>query len=124
LALRLLTESRRRTRIAADGSLVLLRDQDRTRWDGAMIAEGHAIVRACLRRNQPGTYQLQATINAGHTDADPTAETDWSQIVALYDQLLTFTPIPVVVLNRAIAVGELASPAAALALVDGLDLSK
>ena len=123
LALLLLTESRRRTRIAADGSLVLLRDQDRTRWDGAMIAEGHAIVRACLRRNQPGPYQLQAAINAVHTDADSAAETDWSQIVALYDQLLTFTPTPVVVLNRAIAVGELAGPAAALALIDGLDLA-
>jgi len=123
LALLLLTESRRRTRIAADGSLVLLRDQDRTRWDGAVISEGHAIVRACLRRNQPGPYQLQAAINAVHTDVDSIAVTDWSQIVALYDQLLTFTPTPVVVLNRAIAVGELDGPATALALIDGLDLA-
>jgi RNA polymerase sigma-70 factor (ECF subfamily) len=122
LALLLLTESRRRTRIAADGSLVLLRDQDRTKWDQPMISEGHAIVRACLRRNQPGPYQLQAAINAVHTDADSTSGTDWSQIVALYDQLLALTPTPVVVLNRAIAVGELDGPAAALALIDGLDL--
>jgi RNA polymerase sigma-70 factor (ECF subfamily) len=110
LALLLLTESRRRTRVAADDGLVLLRDQVRSQWDQAMISEGHAIVRACLRRNQPGPYQLQAAINAVHTDADSTAETDWSQIVALYDRLLTFTPTPVVVLNRAIAVGELDAP--------------
>jgi len=123
LALLLLTESRRRNRIGADGSLILLRDQDRTQWDQAMISEGHAIVRACLRRDQPGPYQLQAAINAVHTDANSTAETDWSQIVALYDQLLTVTPTPVVVLNRAIAVGELDGPAAALALIDGLELT-
>ncbi len=122
LALLLLTESRRRTRIAADGSLVLLRDQDRALWDRAMISEGHAIVRACLRRDQPGPYQLQAAINAVHADADAVGETDWSQIVALYDQLLSLTPTPVVALNRAIAVGELDGPAAALALIDGLDL--
>jgi RNA polymerase sigma-70 factor (ECF subfamily) len=123
LALVLLTESRRRSRVAADGSLVLLLDQDRTRWDQAMISEGHAIVRACLRRNQPGPYQLQAAINAVHTDAGIAVETDWCQIVALYDQLLSFTPTPVAALNRAIAVGEVDGPAAALALVDGLDLA-
>ncbi len=123
LALLLLTESRRRTRIAVDGGLVLLRDQDRARWDRSMISEGQEIVRACLRRDQPGPYQLQAAINAVHTDADSTEATDWSQIVALYDQLLTFTPTPVVVLNRAIAVGELAGPGPALALIDGLDLA-
>lgn len=123
LALLLLTESRRRTRVAADGGLVLLRDQDRTRWDRAMISEGHAIVRACLRRDQPGPYQLQAAINAVHTDANSTAATDWSQVIALCDQLLTVTPTPVVVLNRAIAVGELDGPATAFALIDGLDLA-
>jgi RNA polymerase sigma-70 factor (ECF subfamily) len=122
LALLLLTESRRPTRVAADGSLVLLRDQDRSRWDHAMIVEGQAIMRACLRRNQPGPYQLQAAINAVHVDADSVEETDWSQIVALYDQLLTVAPTPVVALNRAVAVGEVDGPAAALALIDGLDL--
>ncbi len=122
LALLLLTESRRRTRFAPDGSLVLLRDQDRRRWDRTMIDEGQALVRACLRRNQPGPYQLQAAINAVHTDADSVGATDWPQIVALYDQLLTVAPTPVVALNRAIAVGEVDGPAAALALVDDLDL--
>jgi RNA polymerase sigma-70 factor (ECF subfamily) len=122
LALLLLTESRRRSRIAADGSLVLLRDQDRSRWDRAMIVEGHAIVRACLHRNQPGPYQLQAAINAVHADAVSVQATDWSQIVTLYDQLLIVAPTPVVALNRAIAVGEIDGPAEALALVDHLDL--
>ena len=118
----LLTESRRRTRIAADGSLVLLRHQDRTRCDRALIDEGQAIVRACLRRDQPGPYQLQAAINAVHADADSVEETDWSRIVALCDQLLIVAPTPVVALNRAVAVSEVDGPAAALALVDGLDL--
>jgi RNA polymerase sigma-70 factor (ECF subfamily) len=122
LALLLLTESRRRARFAADGSLVLLRDQDRGLWDRAMIAEGLAIVRGCLRRNQPGPYQLQAAINAVHADAESFEDTDWPQIVALYDQLLAAAPTPVVALNRAIAVGEVNGPAAALALVDELDL--
>jgi RNA polymerase sigma-70 factor (ECF subfamily) len=122
LALLLLSESRRRVRFAADGSLVLLRDQDRTQWDQAMIDEGQAIVRGCLRRNQPGPYQLQAAINAVHADADSLEATDWSQIVALYDQLVTVAPTPVVALNRAIAVGEVCGSAAALGLVDGLDL--
>jgi RNA polymerase sigma-70 factor (ECF subfamily) len=122
LALLLLTESRRPARFAADGSLVLLRDQDRSRWDRAMIDEGQAIVRSCLRRNQPGPYQLQAAINAVHADAGSFEATDWSQIVTLYDQLLTVSPTPVVALNRAIAVGEVSGPTAALRLVDGLDL--
>ena len=122
LALLLLTESRRPSQTRPDGSLVLLGEQDRTRWDRALIEEGQAIVRWCLRRNQPGPYQLQAAINAVHADAPTVEETDWSQIVALYDQLLTVAPTPVVALNRAIAIGEVRGPAAALALVDELDL--
>src|SRR6266536_1506284 len=103
-------------------ALLLLGEQDRTRWDRALIREGQAIVRRCLRRNQPGAYQLQAAINAVHADAPTLQETDWSQIVALYDHLLAVAPTPVVALNRAIAVGEVQGPAAALALVDELDL--
>jgi RNA polymerase sigma-70 factor (ECF subfamily) len=122
LALLLLTESRRASRTRSDGSLVLLGEQDRRRWDRALIEEGHAIVRRCLRRNQPGAYQLQAAINAVHADAATVEQTDWRQIVALYDQLLAFAPTPVVALNRAIAVGEVQGPAAGLALVDDLDL--
>jgi RNA polymerase sigma-70 factor, ECF subfamily len=122
LALLLLTESRRPSRLRPDGSLVLLGEQDRTRWDRAAIAEGQAIVRWCLRRNQPGAYQLQAAINAVHADAATFAQTDWSQIVALYDQLLAVAPTPVVALNRAIAIGEVQGPAVALALVEELDL--
>jgi RNA polymerase sigma-70 factor, ECF subfamily len=122
LALLLLTESRRASRLAPDGSLVLLDEQDRTRWDRALIQEGQTIVRRCLRRNQPGAYQLQAAINAVHADAATIEETDWYQIVALYDQLLAVAPTPVVALNRAIAIGEVRGPAAALALVDELAL--
>jgi RNA polymerase sigma-70 factor (ECF subfamily) len=122
LALLLLTESRRVSRTRPDGALVLLGEQDRTRWDPALIEEGQAIVRRCLRRNQPGAYQLQAAINAVHADAATVEQTDWSQIVALYDQLFTLASTPVVALNRAIAVGEVQGPAAALALVDKLDL--
>jgi RNA polymerase sigma-70 factor (ECF subfamily) len=122
LALLLLTESRRASRIRPDGSLVLLGEQDRRQWDRAMIDEGLAIVRRCLRRNKPGAYQLQAAINAVHADAATFEQTDWSQIVALYDQLLALAPTPVVALNRAIAIGEVHGPAAALALVDELDL--
>jgi RNA polymerase sigma-70 factor, ECF subfamily len=122
LALLLLTESRRSSRTRPDGSIVLLGEQDRTRWDRALIGEGQAIVRWCLHRNQPGPYQLQAAINAVHADAPTVEETDWSQIVALYDHLLTVAPTPVVALNRAIAIGEVRGPAAALALVDELDL--
>src|SRR5260221_10280607 len=122
LALTLLTEPRRASRTRPDGSLVLLGEQDRRRWDRALIEEGQAIVRRCLRRNQPGAYQLQAAINAVHADAPTAEQTDWSQIVALYDQLLEVAPTPVVALNRAIAIGEVRGPAAALALVDELDL--
>ena len=122
LALLLLSESRRASRARADGSPVLLGDQDRTRWDRALIAEGQAILRGCLRRNQPGPYQLQAAINAVHADAPTIQQTDWPQILALYDQLLSVAPTPVVALNRAVAVGEVHGPAAALALVEELDL--
>ncbi len=122
LALLLLTESRRPSRTRPDGSLVLLGEQDRTRWNRALIEEGQAIVRGCLRRDRPGPYQLQAAINAVHADAPTVQETDWSQIVALYDRLLVVAPTPVVALNRAIAIGEVQGPAAALAMVDGLDL--
>jgi RNA polymerase sigma-70 factor (ECF subfamily) len=101
---------------------VLLGEQDRRRWDRALIEEGQAIVRRCLRRDQPGPYQIQAAINAVHADAAAAAQTDWAQIVALYDQLLAVAPTPVVALNRAIAIGEVQSPATALALVDQLDL--
>ncbi|MGC7096380.1 RNA polymerase sigma factor [Amycolatopsis lurida] len=122
LALMLLTESRRRARTTADGELVLLADQDRGDWDRALIAEGQDLVRRCLRRNRPGPYQLQAAINAVHSDAPSAAATDWAQLVQLYDQLLAVSPGPVVALNRAIAVAELSGPAVALSLVDELDL--
>ena len=89
-----------------------------------MIEEGHAIVRACLRRNQPGPYQIQAAINAVHADADSFEATDWSQILALYDQLLAMTPTPVVAMNRAIALGEVQGPEAALDVLAGLDLGE
>ncbi len=122
LALMLLTESRRATRTTPDGDLVLLADQDRDRWDRALIAEGQAIVRACLRRNQPGPYQIQAAINAVRSDAPVAAATDWWQILQLYDQLLALAPTPVVALHRAVAVAEVEGPEAALTLVDDLDL--
>jgi len=122
LALMLLTESRRATRTTGDGGLVLLADQDRSRWDHALVAEGQAIVRRCLRRSQPGPYQIQAAINAVHSDAPSAAATDWGQIRQLYDQLLVIAPGPVVALNRAVAVAEVEGPGAGLALVDRLDL--
>jgi RNA polymerase sigma-70 factor, ECF subfamily len=122
LALMLLVESRRATRVAADGSLVQLADQDRGRWDRELIAEGQAIVRQCLRSNRPGPYQLQAAINAVHSDAATAAATDWWQILQLYNQLLALAPSQVVALNRAVAVAEVEGPDAALAIVDGLDL--
>jgi RNA polymerase sigma-70 factor (ECF subfamily) len=122
LALLLLTESRRAARAAPGGSFVVLSEQDRGQWDRALIDEGLAIVRRCVRRNRPGPYQLQAAINAVHADAATFEQTDWSQIVALYDQLLHHAPTPVVALNRAVAVGELRGAATALALVDELDL--
>jgi RNA polymerase sigma-70 factor, ECF subfamily len=123
LALLLLTEARRPARTSDDGSLVLLADQDRSLWNSDLIAEGHAIVRSLIRRNQPGPYQVQAAINAVHTDAPTAAETDWSQIVALYDQLVALTPTAVVALNRAVAVAERDGPAAGLDAIDGLDLA-
>jgi len=122
LALMLLVESRRATRTTPDGDLVLLADQDRSRWDRGLVAEGQAIVRQCLRRNQPGPYQIQAAINAVHSDAPAAAVTDWWQILQLYDQLLALAPSPVVALHRAVAVAEVEGPDAALTLVDGLDL--
>ena len=122
LALLLLTESRRSSRRSADGSLVLLGEQDRTSWDRELIEEGQAIVRWCLRRNQPGPYQIQAAINAVHADARTAQETDWPQIVALYDQLFAVSPTPVVALNRAVAIAEVHGPGIALDLVDELDL--
>ncbi|HEY3007690.1 MAG TPA: RNA polymerase sigma factor [Micromonosporaceae bacterium] len=122
LALMLLIESRRPTRTTPDGDLVLLADQDRTRWDRGLIAEGQRLVRQCLRRNRPGPYQIQAAINAVHSDA-PTAEvTDWLQILQLYDQLLLLAPSPVVALHRAVAVAEVEGASAALGVLDGLDL--
>jgi RNA polymerase sigma-70 factor (ECF subfamily) len=122
LALMLLTESRRAARTTADGDLVLLAEQDRGRWDRALITEGQTLVRQCLRRDRPGPYQVQAAINAVHSDAPTTAATDWGQIRQLYDHLLALTPTPVVALHRAVAVAEVDGPAAALALVDQLDL--
>ena len=122
LALLLLTESRRAARTAADGSMVLLRDQDRTRWDAAKLAEGLALVAACLRRGSPGPYQLQAAIAAVHSAAEGPDDIDWHRIVGLYDQLLRFAPTPVVALNRAVALAEADGPAAALEVLDGLDL--
>jgi RNA polymerase sigma-70 factor, ECF subfamily len=122
LALLLLSESRRPARLRADGSLAVLAEQDRALWDRALIDEGQAIVRRCLRRNQPGPYQLQAAIGAVHADAARFEETDWARIVALYDQLFELAPTPVVALNRAIGVGEVDGPAAALELVEELEL--
>jgi RNA polymerase sigma-70 factor (ECF subfamily) len=122
LALLLLTESRRASRTRSDGSLVLLEEQDRARWDRVSIEEGRSIVRRCLLRNQPGPYQIQAAIGAVHADASTFEKTDWAQIVALYDQLLAVAPTPVVALNRAVAIGELDGPSAALALVEELEL--
>jgi RNA polymerase sigma-70 factor, ECF subfamily len=124
LALMLLTESRRATRTTADGALVRLADQDRARWNRGLIAEGQAIVRQCLARNQPGPYQIQAAINAVHGDAAVASATDWRQILQLYDQLLSIAPGPIVALNRAVAVAEVEGPEAALAIVNGLDLDR
>ncbi|WP_328741456.1 RNA polymerase sigma factor [Streptomyces caniferus] len=124
LALMLLTASRRDARTGPDGDLVLLADQDRRRWDRRLIAEGHALVRQCLRRDQPGPYQIQAAIQAVHSDAPTAADTDWRQILQLYDQLLALDPSPVVALNRAVAVAEVEGPQEALALVEGLRLDR
>jgi len=120
LALMLLTEARRPARTAPDGTRVLLADQDRTRWDRDLVAEGLELVRRCLRRDRPGPYQVQAAINAVHASAPDAAATDWHQVVALHDQLLALAPNPVVALNRAVAVAETEGPAAALEIVDAL----
>jgi len=122
LALVLLIQSRSAARTGSDGAMVLLPDQDRGLWDRALIAEGQSIVRACLRRNQPGPYQIQAAINAVHSDATTAADTDWGQILQLYDQLLAIAPSPVAALNRAVAVAEVSGPAAALTELDDLNL--
>ncbi|KAB1927007.1 uncharacterized protein ONO23_03482 [Micromonospora noduli] len=119
LALLLLTEARRPARLGPTGDLVLLADQDRSLWNRPLIAEGHDLVRRCLRRNRPGPYQIQAAISAVHTDG---AATDWPQVLALYDQLLALAPTPVVALNRAVAVAEVHGPAVALAALEGIDL--
>jgi RNA polymerase sigma-70 factor (ECF subfamily) len=122
LALMLLVHSRRPARTGADGTAVLLRDQDRTLWDRALITEGQDLVRRCLRRERPGPYQIQAAINAVHSDATTVAATDWRQIVQLYGHLTAIAPSPVVALNRAVAVAEVDGPGVALDLVDALDL--
>jgi len=122
LALMLLVASRRPARTTPQGALVLLAEQDRALWDRAAIAEGQAIVRRCLRHNRPGPYQIQAAINAVHSDAPSAAATDWGQILRLYEQLAAVAPGPVVALNRAVALAEVRGPEAALAAVDGLDL--
>ncbi|MEU4671398.1 sigma-70 family RNA polymerase sigma factor [Amycolatopsis sp. NPDC023774] len=122
LALMLLVESRRPARTGPGGAVVLLPDQDRGCWDRALVSEGQDLVRRCLRRDRPGPYQLQAAINAVHSDAATAGDTDWRQIVQLYDHLLLLTPTPVVALHRAVAVAEVDGAEAALALVDALDL--
>lgn len=122
LALMLLTESRRPARTDASGALIPLPEQDRSRWDRALVAEGRELVRRCLRRGRPGPYQIQAAINAVHSDAPTAQDTDWDQILRLYDHLMALAPSPVVALNRAVAVAETEGPGPALALVDALDL--
>lgn len=124
LALMLLGESRRAARTGPGGDLVLLADQDRSRWDRALIDEGQALVRRTLRWNRPGPYQIQAAIAAVHADAPTFEDTDWVQIVALYDLLMAADPTPVVALHRAVALAEVEGPAAALGIVDRLDLER
>jgi len=122
LALMLLTEARRNARVSASGELVTLDEQDRGAWDRALIAEGHQLVRERLATGlAPGRYQILAAINAVHTSAHDMRDTDWSQVLALYDQLLRLDPSPIVALNRAIAVAELDGPEVALAAVDRLE---
>ncbi len=121
LALMLLIEARRPARASADGALVLLADQDRSLWEQRLIEEGRGLLRECLRRGRPGTYQLQATINAVHADAATGGETDWPQILQIYDRLAALTGGPIVALHRAVAVAEVHGPALALAIVDDLD---
>jgi RNA polymerase sigma-70 factor (ECF subfamily) len=123
LGLMLLVHARRAARVGGDGELIVLGDQDRSLWDRPMIAEGQALVRQCLRLNQPGPYQIQAAINAVHSDASSLSTTDWPQILRLYDQLLAITPSPIVALNRAVAAAEVDGPEAALTIVNGLEPS-
>ena len=122
LALLVLLESRRGARLDGEGLLVPLADQDRSRWDRSLIEEGHALVRALLRRGAPDPYQVQAAIQAVHADAPTAADTGWAQILDLYDLLLALLPTPVVALNRAVALAEVAGPAAAMEVVDALSL--
>ncbi|MHB8813189.1 MAG: RNA polymerase sigma factor [Steroidobacteraceae bacterium] len=122
LALMLLIDSRRAARLTADGQLVLLQDQDRARWDRALIGEGQDLVRLCIVRNRPGPYQIQAAINAVHSDAASVEATDWRQILQLYDQLMALAPNAVTALNRAVAVAEVQGLNEALKTVDRLDL--
>jgi RNA polymerase sigma-70 factor (ECF subfamily) len=124
LALMLLSDARRDARAGEGGEVVPLSDQDRARWDARRLAEGRALVRRCLAWNRPGPYQIQAAIQAVHSDASSTAETDWRQIVVLYDQLSALSPGPVVALNRAVAVAEVDGPAAALELVNAIELGR
>jgi RNA polymerase sigma-70 factor (ECF subfamily) len=123
LALMLLVQSRRPARVSADGELVPLPQQDRSLWDQDLIADGQRLVRRCLARDDPGPYQIQAAINAVHSDAPTAAGTDWPQILTLYDQLLALQPTPVVALNRAVALAEVDGPGPALGVLDELDLS-
>jgi RNA polymerase sigma-70 factor (ECF subfamily) len=123
LALMLLVHARRAARVGRDGDLIVLGDQDRSLWEKPLIAEGQALVRQCLRLNQPGPYQIQAAINAVHSEASSVAATDWRQIVRLYDQLFAITPGPIVALNRSVAVAEVEGPEAALSIVNGLEPS-
>jgi RNA polymerase sigma-70 factor (ECF subfamily) len=124
LALMLLTDSRRAARLSSGGDLIVLAEQDRRLWDRQVIAEGQALVGRCILYNRPGPYQIQAAINAIHSDASSAAETDWQQILRLYDQLLALAPNPVVALNRAVAIAEIDGPGAALTLIDELDLQR
>ena len=121
LALMLLIDARRDARVV-DGDLVLLSEQDRTLWDESKMDEGRALMRICLARNRPGTYQLQAAINAVHSDALSAAGTDWRQILRLYDELMSIAPSAVVALNRAVAVAEVHGVGQALELVDAIVL--
>jgi RNA polymerase sigma-70 factor, ECF subfamily len=123
LALMLLIDARRDARVV-DGALVLLAEQDRSLWNESKMQEGRALMRICLARNTPGTYQLQAAINAVHTSAPSAARTDWLQILQLYDQLMGIAPSAVVALNRAVAVAEVRGVEHALQLVDAIDLPK
>jgi RNA polymerase sigma-70 factor (ECF subfamily) len=120
----LLIDARRAARVSTDGGLVRLVDQDRRQWNRAMIREGQALVRRCLARNEPGAYQIQAAINAVHSDATTAADTDWRQILTLYDHLMAVAPTPVAALNRAVAVAEIEGPHAALTIVNALDLDR